>query len=196
MDLAERESVFVVFRGSAGAAGSREVAAPKTRVLATVAGPWRLSFESGLGAPAGVVSAELGSWTANGDAGIRYFSGTGTYRKTLTVPAAWIVSGRRVVLDLGTVRDLAEVVVNGKTAGMVWAPPYVVDVTKELKAGANEVEVRVTNEFTNRIMGDRLLPEGKKVLPTAASVRGMFAGPAEPPASGLMGPVRLVEVER
>ncbi len=196
MDLAERESAFVVFRGSAGAAGSREVAAPKTRVLATVAGPWRLSFESGLGAPAGVVSAELGSWTANGDAGIRYFSGTGTYRKTLTVPAAWIVSGRRVVLDLGTVRDLAEVVVNGKTAGMVWAPPYVVDVTKELKAGANEVEVRVTNEFTNRIMGDRLLPEGKKVLPTAAAVRGMFAGPAEPPASGLMGPVRLVEVER
>jgi len=192
MDLAERESVFVVFRGSAGT--GREVAAAKTRVLTTVTGPWRLSFQSGMGAPVGTVSAELGSWTANADPAIKYFSGTGSYRKTLTVPGAWLRGGQTVVLDLGTVRDLAEVVVNGKTAGVVWAPPYTVDVTKELKAGANEVEVRVTNEFTNRITGDRLLPEGKKVLPSAAAVRGMFAGPQEPPASGFMGPVRLVAI--
>jgi hypothetical protein len=64
-------------------------------------------------------------------------------------------------------------------------------VTEELKPGVNEVEVKVTNEFTNRIMGDRLLPAEKKILPSAAAVRGMFAGPQEPPASGLLGPVRL-----
>jgi hypothetical protein len=192
MDLAERESVFVVFRGTT--TKSREVEAAKRRVLTTMTGPWQLSFESGLGAPAGTESAALGSWTANQDARIKYFSGTGTYRKTLTVPVGWLGSGQSVLLDLGTVRDVAEVVVNGKTAGLVWAPPYTVDVTTELKPGTNQVEVRVTNEFTNRIMGDRLLPMEQKILPSAAAVREMFAGPTEPPASGLLGPVTLESI--
>jgi hypothetical protein len=192
LDLAERESVFVVFR-KMGAA-TRQVEAPKMRVLTTMTGPWRLSFQSGLGAPTSSVSTELVSWTTSSDSGIRYFSGTGSYTRSLTVPATWLARGWKVMLDLGTVRDLAEVVVNGKPAGGVWAPPYTVDVTEQLKPGVNEVEVKVTNEFTNRIMGDRLLPAEKKILPSAAPVRGMFAGPQEPPASGLLGPVRLESV--
>jgi hypothetical protein len=170
---------------------SRQVEPTKVQVLTTMTGPWRLSFQNGLGAPTGSISTELVSWTTNSDSGIKYFSGTGSYTKSLTVPAAWLARGRKVMLELGTVRDLAEVMVNGKSSGTVWAPPYTVDVTEELKPGVNEVEVKVTNEFTNRIMGDRLLPAEKKILPSAAAVRGMFAGPQEPPASGLLGPVRL-----
>jgi hypothetical protein len=190
LDLAERESLFVVFR-KAAAVASRQVEPTKVQVLTTMTGPWRLSFQNGLGAPTGSISTELVSWTTNSDSGIKYFSGTGSYTKSLTVPAAWLARGRKVMLELGTVRDLAEVMVNGKSSGTVWAPPYTVDVTEELKPGVNEVEVKVTNEFTNRIMGDRLLPAEKKILPSAAAVRGMFAGPQEPPASGLLGPVRL-----
>jgi hypothetical protein len=192
IDLAERQSVFVVFRKPATEM-AREVEAPKVRVVTTVTGPWRLSFERGLGAPAGAVSTALVSWTANSDAGIKYFSGTGTYTKSVTVPASAMARAQKVVLDLGTVRDLAEVVVNGKSVGLVWTPPYTVDVTKELKPGVNQIEVQVTNEFTNRIMGDRLLPADKKILPSAAAMRGMFA-PQVPPTSGLLGPVRLEAV--
>ena len=153
-----------------------------------------MSFQNGLGAPTGSISTELVSWTTNNDPGIKYFSGTGSYTKSLTVQAAWLTHGQKVTLDLGRVWDLAEVVVNGKSAGVVWAPPYMVNVTEQLKPGVNQVEVRVTNEFTNRIMGDRLLPAERKILPSAAAVRGMFGGPQEPPASGLLGPVKLESV--
>jgi hypothetical protein len=118
-------------------------------------------------------------------------------------PAAWFKPGRHIWIDLGKVRDLAEVKVNGKSAGLVWAPPYRVDVTGALKPGANKLEVEVTNEWTNRIAGDRLLPADKHILATpAAPVRPGGAGggggggfgppPQAPPESGLFGDVTFV----
>jgi hypothetical protein len=89
------------------------------------------------------------------------------------------------------VGDIAEVRVNGTPAGTVWAPPYRVDVTAMLKPGVNRLEIGVTNEFTNRILGDKLLPEDKRVLGTAANARMMFGGPKDPLPSGLLGKVTL-----
>ena len=94
-------------------------------------------FQPGRGAPAKITLDELSSWSESGDAGVKYFSGTATYTKTIEAPAGWFKTGARLWLDLGEVKNLAEVSVNGKPLGIVWKPPFRVDVTGALKPGAN-----------------------------------------------------------
>jgi hypothetical protein len=131
---------------------------------------------------------------------VKYFSGTATYSKELRAPSAWFHPGQHLFLVLDEVRDIAEVSVNGKPVGLVWAPPYRVDVTSALKPGLNRIEIKVTNEWTNRIVGDRLGAPEKRVLPDAGPAPrggGAFFGPREPAESGLLGSVKLVgEQER
>jgi hypothetical protein len=197
LDLAERESVFVVLRDAAPAeAAAAQVPAPVVETtLATIQGPWILSFPPNWGAPASVEMPDLVSWTANSDPGVKYFSGTATYSKKIRAARSWFRPGQQVFLDLDKVRDIAEVSVNGKPVGLVWAPPYRLNVTAELKPGTNEIEIKVTNEWTNRIVGDRLAPPEKRVLPQAEPAPrggGAFFGPREPAESGLLGSVKLV----
>ncbi|HEY4381364.1 MAG TPA: glycosyl hydrolase [Acidobacteriaceae bacterium] len=195
LDLAERESVFVVFRNAAPAPARTATVAVETK-LATVAGPWSLSFPANWGAPASVQMPKLTSWTESADAGVKYFSGTATYTKTVTAPATWFKPGQHVWLDLGKVRDIADVKVNGKSAGLVWAPPYRVDVTAALKPGVNKIEIAVTNEWTNRQIGDRQGPADKHVLSTPPPpIRpggGAFGYVPPLPESGLIGDVTVV----
>ncbi|HKN21406.1 MAG TPA: glycosyl hydrolase, partial [Terracidiphilus sp.] len=201
LDLAERESVFVVLRDAAPAQVAARVpsvaavpAVAETK-LATIQGPWALSFPLNWGAPASVQMTDLISWTASPDPGVKYFSGTATYRTTIHASRSWFRPGQQVFLVLDKVRDIAEVSVNGKPVGMVWAPPYRLNVTAELKHGANKLEIKVTNEWTNRIVGDRLAPPEKRVLPQAGPAPrggGAFFGPREPAESGLLGSVKLV----
>ena len=168
LNLAERESVFVVFR-NAQTAPERTVPTPVETKLTTLTGPWTLTFPPKWGAPASVQLTKLTSWTDSAVDGVKYFSGTATYSKTVQAPASWLRPGQHVWIDLGKVRDIAEVKVNGKSAGLVWAPPYRVDVTAALKPGANKLEIEVTNEWTNRIAGDRLLPADQHILSTPAA---------------------------
>jgi hypothetical protein len=199
LDLAERESVFVVFRNTAATPARSASVAAETK-LATLAGSWTLSFPPNWGAPPSVQMPRLTSWTDSSDAGIKYFSGTATYTRTVQAPTSWFKPGQHIWIDLGKVRDIAEVKVNGKSAGLVWAPPYRVDVTSELKAGANKLEIEVTNEWTNRQIGDRLLPADKHILSTPAVPArpggggggGFGPGPQAPPESGLIGDVTFV----
>jgi hypothetical protein len=197
IDLAEREAVFVVFR--------RDVSAPPPptpqmtqATLATLTGPWTVEFPPHWGAPASIQLPELISWTASSISGVKYFSGTAAYIKDMRAPAAWFRPGRHLYLDLGTVRDIAQVEVNGKSAGLVWAPPYLVDATGALRPGVNHLRIEVTNEWTNRILGDRPLPPEQRVLPQAfppPGVRVFSFGPREPAESGLIGKVRVVAEE-
>jgi hypothetical protein len=193
LDLSERESVFVVFRGSAEE-GPTPVPRPAPAALATLEGPWQVTFPPDRGAPPSVTLAPLTSWTESPDDGIKYFSGTAIYAKSLDVPGAWRADGARLLLDLGRVGDLAEVIVNGRAAGLVWAAPFRIDVTDLLVAGANRLEIRVTNQWTNRIAGDRAAPEGRKVLNLPAPAGPGFGGgrTLRLPASGLLGPVTLL----
>ncbi len=199
LDLAERESVFVVIRNVAQAAPSSARPVMET-TLTTLAGPWTLSFPAQWGAPASIQMRVLSSWTSSAEPGVKYFSGTATYTKGVQAATSWFRPGRRLYLDLGKVRDIAEVEVNGKSAGMVWAPPYRLDVTDALKPGANHIEIKVTNEWTNRLVGDRLLPPEKRVLsqdgvaPAQGGGGGLFGGPTQPVESGLLGEVRVVAV--
>ncbi|HVS51058.1 MAG TPA: glycosyl hydrolase [Opitutaceae bacterium] len=201
MHLAERESVFVVFdRTTEGI--SHAVAATHETPLMTLNGPWDVRFPENLGAPPKAQFATLRSWTSDDDPGVKYFSGTATYTKTFTAPAA--ADGARVVLDLGKVGDIAEVSLNGRALGELWCAPYRVDVTDALKPGENQLEVKITNEWTNRIAGDRVAPAEKRILATSPEAPGGRGGGggfgafanAPLPESGLIGPVTLLSQTR
>jgi hypothetical protein len=192
LPLTEHDALFVVFRRPAPDA-PRVVPAVTRATLATLGGPWRVQFAPGLGAPASVVLPTLASWTASADSGVKFFSGTATYVRTVQARSAWLAPGRTVLLSLGEVRDVAEVVVNGTTLPLVWKAPFEVDVTGALRPGTNQLEIRVTNEWTNRIIGDRSAPPGKRVLPPGPPP---FGRAPELPTSGLLGPVRFIAVGR
>jgi hypothetical protein len=121
---------------------------------------------------------------------VKYFSGVGTYNKSVEAPAAWFSSNTRLWLDLGEVRELAEVTINGRSLGTVWRTPYRVDVTGVLKPGANSVSIKVANTWINRLVGYQQ-PGATKIsfAPNPGAI------PQEPIASGLLGPVRVVEVK-
>src|SRR5271157_361024 len=194
LHLAERESVFVVFRRAA-ASPSRTLPRPTTTIMTTVNGPWDVSFPPNYGAPAKIQLAKLEPWTANPDDGVKYFSGTATYTKNVEATQTWFRPGAKLLLDLGTVKDLAEVAVNGKALGTLWKPPYQLDATSALKPGTNQLEIKVTNQWSNRQMGDRLGPAEKRVLPPVAGLMmmgGGRGGPQTPAESGLIGPVTVI----
>ena len=131
----------------------RDVPAPLT-----FTGLWQMKFPAGWGAPA-EAQMEAGSWTTNADAGIRYFSGTATYIRDFEVPKHRLGGDRLHYLDLGKVKNLAEVVVNGQSAGILWKPPFRLDVTRLLKPGENRMEIKVTNLWVNRMVGDEQQPD-------------------------------------
>jgi len=196
MYLAERESVFVVFRRAA-LSPSRTLPQKVSTTLATVSGPWDVSFPANLGAPQMIKLEKLESWTANAHEGVKYFSGTATYTGTIQVPESWSLPGAKLLLDLGTVYDLAEVSVNGREFGTLWKPPYRVDVTEVIKPGTNQLEIKVTNQWTNRQTGDRNVDPDKRVLGGGSAGRrggGFFRRSMPLAESGLIGPVTVVSV--
>jgi hypothetical protein len=191
--LDPRESVFVVFRRAASSQ-SRLFAPAESTALATIEGPWNVSFPENLGAPDSIKLEELESWTVNADEGVKYFSGTAAYTKTLQVPSSWLKPGTKLLLELGTVYDLAEVSVNSKDLGILWKPPYRVDVTDVLKSGTNQLEIKVTNQWTNRLIGDRSAPPDKRVLSAGGGMMGGFGRRLPLSESGLIGPVKIISV--
>jgi len=190
LNVSPRESVFVVFRRTTTSL-SRTQPRAKTTTLATVTGPWGINFPANFGAPPTIQLEQLQSWTENANEGVKYFSGTAIYSRTIQAPRAWFRSGAQIQLDLGTVADLAEVSINGQGLGILWKQPYVVDATKVLKPGNNQLEIKVTNEWTNRIIGDRAGPPEKRVL-SDVPARGTFGPPPTVAPSGLLGPVRIL----
>jgi hypothetical protein len=120
------------------------------------------------------------------DDGIKYFSGTATYLKSFEVAEALVKGDTRIELSLGELRNVAEVTLNGKNLGILWKPPYKVDVTGLLKPGKNELKVEITNLWANRLVGDAKLPRDKRV--TRLTQQVPIQGPHE---SGLLGPVQL-----
>lgn len=132
----------------------------------TVTGPWRVSFPPESGAPESIELAELASLHRHPLAGVRYFSGTAVYEKELTLPRD-ATRGRRLLLDLGHVEVIAEVRLNGTNLGVLWTRPFLVDLTSAARAGANRLEVRVTNLWPNRLIGDEQEPDDDVFRPGA-----------------------------
>ncbi|MGI4736606.1 MAG: glycosyl hydrolase [Janthinobacterium lividum] len=122
-------------------------------------GPWPVSFPPRLGAPARIVLPHLQSLHTHAQPGVKYFSGTATYAKTVDIAASRLARGQQLFLDLGRVEVIAEVVLNGQNLGILWQRPYRVDITRAAKVGTNQLEIRVTNQWPNRLIGDEQLPD-------------------------------------
>ncbi|UWZ82481.1 glycosyl hydrolase [Occallatibacter riparius] len=183
-------TVFVVFR-KATAEKSHTVPKPTETKVASVEGPWQVAFQSGRGAPPSITMDTLTAWNESSDPGVKYFGGVGTYTKTIQASADWFSKGSHLWLDLGDVKNLAEVSVNGKDLGVVWHAPYRIDVTSALKPGKNDVVITVVNAWVNRFIGDEQ-PGATKI--TFADVKPYRAkSPLLP--SGLIGPVAVVRSE-
>ena len=125
---------------------------------------------------------------------MKYFSGTATYTRTVQVDVDCFVRAQRILLNLGTVNDLAEVSVNGKRIVILWKPPYRADITAALVPGRNHLEIMVTNQWTNRLAGDRAVPPEKRILSAGRGGAGPTGATNQAlPASGLLGPVALIK---
>ena len=183
--LEPHEAVFVVFRKPTEL---REWNGPlrEVAVAASVEGPWAVSFGPGSAAPAPTIFPALTSWSESEDPQVRYYSGQATYRTSLTLKRP--ARGEHVFLDLGDVRELAAVEVNGKPVGTAWHAPYRLDVTLALRPGRNEIAIRVVNLWPNRLIGDK--QPGAKPVTFAPMSPYTAASPLLP--SGLLGPVRLL----
>jgi hypothetical protein len=186
LQLAANGSVFIVFRKTATVSSSLQLSGPPL-ITDTIRNAWTVAFDStkgGLKQP--VVWGQLKDWSTDNNNAIKYYSGTATYTTTFDFKKT---AGARVWLDAGKVANLAEVYVNGKPCGVMWTPPYRVDITNALRPGQNELRIEVTNTWFNRLKGDQLLPEKERITNTNAP----FWSKDKPllPA-GLLGPVTLI----
>ena len=123
-----------------------------------IAGPWEVRFPPGWKAPAQVTLNHLQSWTESSNSGVKYFSGTATYVKDIAMPADLPGSSRELWLDLGQVKNFADVTLNGQHLGLLWKPPFRVNISSVVKPGTNHLEIKVTNLWPNRLIGDEQLP--------------------------------------
>jgi hypothetical protein len=158
---------------------------PEPKVL----GPeWTVEFAPGWGAPARVVFEGLRSWTENSNPGIRYFSGTAKYSTSFRLTAKDLAPGRLLELDLGEVRELARVRLNGRDLGVLWKKPFRVPASSAVRAGENHIEIDVTNFWPNRLIGDQRLPPEQRLTHTNIT---KFRADSPLLPSGLLGPVLL-----
>jgi hypothetical protein len=190
-------SAFVVFQRTPDPALAPAKAVQPDAQSWEISGPWQVHFPPGWGAPASRTFPQLISWTEDSDEGVKYFSGIASYHKTLDLAPEQLAAGKRLVLDLGRVRFLAEVHINGRRLGVVWKPPFQVDITEATRAGKNELIIEVGNTWSNRLVGDART-EGRDFCRTNIIRSLTWTVPwKDTPLleSGLLGPVRLIQGE-
>jgi len=119
---------------------------------------------------------------------VKYFSGTATYKKAFDVPADMLSQDKMLMLDLGKVQNIAVVRVNGENLGVLWKPPFRVEIAAACRPAGNLLEVEITNLWPNRLIGDQFLPERQRF--THTNVR-RFTKASHLLESGLLGPVQL-----
>ncbi|MBQ7517687.1 MAG: hypothetical protein IJU13_04590 [Bacteroidales bacterium] len=184
LSLVSDEAVFVVF---AEKTSQESLTLPQPVPVSDIVldGPWEVSFQPGRGAPDAIRMSALRDWSSFREAGIQYFSGKAVYKKKLWVEP---VDGERYTLDLGDVRNLARIRINGHATRVLWKAPFKADVTEFLKPGENELEIEVTNLWVNRLIGDEQ-PGARRLTFTTYPY---FSAQDALLPSGLLGPVRLL----
>lgn len=218
-----------VARASFPASGIARFASGRTKAFElsplpaiAVDGPWDVTLTPKLGETTHLQLPSLVSLSTLEHPSAKFFSGTATYRTTLEMASGQLPKDSRVHLDLGDVRELVSVRINGQDLGVWWHGPFVRDVTQSLIPGKNTLEIAVTNTWHNRLVGDEQEPadfefgtdrgedKGRALLrypdwfltnqPRPSKGRIGFvnwfyhrAGTPLLPA-GLLGPVRLIPV--
>ena len=193
-------AVMVVFNNkiSESKQGKAQRNYPDFNTMTEITGEWKVSFDPHWGGPGEIVFPKLMDWTSHSDEGIKYYSGKAIYNKTFNIgfdPK----KNKKYYLQLGSVKDvgIAVVKINGKDKGVVWTPPFSVEISNELQKGENTLEIKVVNSWYNRVAGDQTFPGEKQFTSSNIDLKHDFRGrpvneiPLE--SSGLLGPVRIVE---
>ncbi|WP_411029960.1 glycosyl hydrolase [Spongiimicrobium sp. 3-5] len=158
--------------------------------IVSLEGAWQLSFPENWGAPTKSVFDELISWTDAKEDGIRYFSGTATYRKSFDFNK--MADGKKIYLDLGEVSEIAEVWLNDVPLGITWTNPHRFEVSDALRDGRNTIKVEVANTWSNRLTGDAITGEKYTETNIAKANKNVVSwGDLPLKKSGLLGPVTL-----
>ncbi|MFC2111893.1 glycosyl hydrolase [Bacteroidota bacterium] len=195
ISLSAYESVFVMFRESpidqSSQNGQNRVATAEEVTLTEVInleGDWYLNFPDSDGKNISLTIDDLLSWTESTNPEIRYFSGTAKYTRSFNLPVEYKDSLWNLILDLGEIKNLAEVTLNGHDLGVLWTPPFACNISEYVQDGKNNLEIRITNLWPNRLIGDMHLPEGMR-----HSYATTHPYKADSPLlpSGLFGPVRI-----
>ena len=189
LKLEPHGSVFIVFRDRSKAPPAKPGRNWDEFVRTqNITGPWEVSFQPHRGAPERITLDTLVDWSKHADAGVKFFSGTATYRSTFVMNPTSEIPNPKWFLDLGRVEVMARVRLNGQDVGVVWKTPFRVDVSDALKPGENRLEITVANLWPNRLIGDAGLPEARRI---AWTTWNPFTKDTALLESGLLGPVTL-----
>jgi len=169
-------SCFVIFRkATLSTNGTSQLNWPVYTQLQELTNPWIVQFDPKWGGPEQVIFPSLQDWSRNEIKVIRYYSGTATYETQFDLKEI----PESLTIDLGNVKNLAEVTLNGSSLGVLWKPPFITNISKAAKPGKNKLVVKVTNLWANRLIGDEQEPADMKwdtKLAGLGSVKNAMAG--------------------
>ncbi|UBD73960.1 glycosyl hydrolase [Parabacteroides goldsteinii] len=198
LELAPYSSCFIVFRKSISknSSGKGVPNFLKYEKIKELSDSWHVLFDKDWGGPGEVRFDKLSNWIDSQEEGIKYYSGKATYRKVFdmgNVQKKFSHAGERLVLDLGDVKHVAAVRLNGKELGVLWCSPWRVDITDCIKDTGNVLEIDIVNLWANRVIGDWKLPVEKRFTKTHDVFRfDMLRGSTPLTDSGLLGPVNIL----
>lgn len=163
LEFEPRQSWFIVFKQNEPKQVSNTVDFPKSKAVSVINGSWDVYFNPSSGGPGKVKFESLMDWSLRSEEGIKFYSGTATYKKQFQLKKECL--GGKLYLDLGVVKNIAEVRLNGKTIGTIWCAPWRVEISKVAKSGNNQLEIEVVNLWPNRMIGDeRQFPDDCTIL--------------------------------
>lgn len=163
------QSLFVIFRE----AGKKAVTSPVKKIenkTILIAAPWKVQFDTAYGGPSKPIEfMALKSWTTMDDPAVKYYSGTAIYSNRFSLEHKQ--PGRKIILTIDSIYNIATVKINGLDCGTIWTPPYQLDISKAVTTGNNEIRLVVTNTWANRLNYDQTVPAEKRLTQTTAPVR-------------------------
>ncbi|WP_255039274.1 glycosyl hydrolase [Lacihabitans soyangensis] len=178
------DAYFIVFKDKT-TANNYTKPTKTASTLATISTPWKITFPI-QGRDLTSNASTLESWADNTNVDIKYFSGTATYENTLNITS--VDKAAKYEINLGDVKNIAEVIINGKNVGTAWKKPFKLDISEAIKAGANTIQVKVTNTWVNRLIGDAQ-PDVK--VKTTFTTMPFYRADSPLLPSGMIGEVKI-----
>jgi hypothetical protein len=190
LKLAAAQSFFVIFKGEGLAENQQGENWLKFNAIKNISESWSVKFDPNFGGPSADIKMDkLCDWTLSPDSAIKYYSGTAVYTKVLKLTKKELKDD--LWLKVGAIHDLASIKINGKECGVIWTYPHRINISSAIKKGKNTLEIAITNTWANRLIGDHLLPQEKRITQTTAPYR-LDNDPLLP--AGLLGPI-IIEKE-
>lgn len=159
MQFDSYQSFFIVFAKNKTEILSKEKNFPEWNTVRSINGHWYVSFDTTWGGPANIVFDTLQDWAQRSEKGIKYYSGIAKYQQTFDMPGFKASSQEKYLLNLGEVKNMARIKLNGTDLGVVWTAPWSIDITAALKEKDNQLQIEVANLWPNRLIGDEQLPD-------------------------------------